>query len=372
MITGLVSIKSLTEMITQLVGQGDALKDGADTGKEVKKLGAQATGVAVHGARIAGATAKSAAGVGKKVATSSAATSLRHGAANVARGAGGWVANKMPGHAGRVAERATKKANDDQYMQHINTAQDYQLRADKFRSLEKSLKKKGDMAGAQRAGNLAATNEKLYQSEKAQAQAMVSNGAVSGRAERKAVMASLSEAGKSLHFSAKLTASDASEKYLGNRSVKASLGFKDGIGVGAMLKGDKQKDTVINQVLHGNLVKNSEGKLERENFNISNTVTNANKYIFNITGAKGNLKDFLDNADVLDAIEESQNAMGKTLQKVLSQTGVKSDSSKSKKATEAQAKATANAIKKSMEGSNINSTMSSIEKQLEEIKKKLP
>ncbi len=338
MITGLVSIKSLTEMITQLVGQGDALKDGADTGKEVKKLGAQATGVAVHGARIAGATAKSVAGVGKKVATSSGVTKLRHDAANVAAEAAGnayaWGAKKILGEEGykaHVDKRATRRANDAEYMRYIKNAQGYQLEADKSSSMKKSLEKKGDMVGASFAGLSAGINETLAEDEFAKANAMKSAKKVSVGARWKARVASGSEKLKALHFGAKLTKDDASEKYLGDSSVTTALGFKDGIGVRAMLKGDKQKDTVINQVLHGNLVRNSEGKLERENFNISNTVTNANKYIFNITGAKGNLKDFLDNADVLGAIEESQNAMGKTLQKVLSQTGVKSDSSKAKK-----------------------------------------
>ncbi len=52
-ITALVSMKSLTEMITQLVGQGDALKDGADTAKEVAKKAGQTAAIAAGGAGLA-------------------------------------------------------------------------------------------------------------------------------------------------------------------------------------------------------------------------------------------------------------------------------------------------------------------------------
>lgn len=44
--TGLVSIRSLVDLVTDLVGQGDALKQGESTGKEVKKLGAKTIGQA--------------------------------------------------------------------------------------------------------------------------------------------------------------------------------------------------------------------------------------------------------------------------------------------------------------------------------------
>lgn len=66
-VTGLVSIKSLTDMITQLVGQGDALKDGADTSKEVAKRIGQTAAVGVAGAGLAVKGAKLGMAVGRSV-----------------------------------------------------------------------------------------------------------------------------------------------------------------------------------------------------------------------------------------------------------------------------------------------------------------
>ena len=71
-VTGLVSIRSLTDMITQLVGQGDALKDGEETAKEVRKrvgqtaaVGAMGAGVALGGVGAAVAGAKLLGGAAK-------------------------------------------------------------------------------------------------------------------------------------------------------------------------------------------------------------------------------------------------------------------------------------------------------------------
>ena len=66
-ITGLVSIRGLTDMVTQLVGQGDALKEGEETGKEVKKRAAQTAGLAVMGAGVAFSTAKALPGAAKRL-----------------------------------------------------------------------------------------------------------------------------------------------------------------------------------------------------------------------------------------------------------------------------------------------------------------
>ena len=83
-VTGLVSIKSLTDMITQLVGQGDALKDGADTSKEVAKrigqtaaVGVAGAGLAIKGAQLGAGVARS---VGTAVANSKTADRVRSGA----------------------------------------------------------------------------------------------------------------------------------------------------------------------------------------------------------------------------------------------------------------------------------------------------
>lgn len=46
--TGLVSIRSLVDLVTELVGQGDALKQGEATGKQVKDFGAKAVGAAAN------------------------------------------------------------------------------------------------------------------------------------------------------------------------------------------------------------------------------------------------------------------------------------------------------------------------------------
>lgn len=69
-ITGLVSVKTMVGLITELVGQGDALKDGEETSKEVKKRTAQTAGLAMMGAgaslKIAKAGAKATGSVAKK------------------------------------------------------------------------------------------------------------------------------------------------------------------------------------------------------------------------------------------------------------------------------------------------------------------
>lgn len=63
--TGLVSIRSLVDLVTELVGQGDALKQGEATGKQVKDFGAKAIGV---GANIAMGPARFAANAGRRAA----------------------------------------------------------------------------------------------------------------------------------------------------------------------------------------------------------------------------------------------------------------------------------------------------------------
>ncbi len=66
-VTALVSVKSLTDMITQLVGQGDALKDGKETGQEVLKRVGQTAAIGAVGAGAALKIGQAGLGVARSV-----------------------------------------------------------------------------------------------------------------------------------------------------------------------------------------------------------------------------------------------------------------------------------------------------------------
>lgn len=367
-ITGLVSIKSLTEMITQLVGQGDALKDGADTAKEAKKMAGQATGAAIHGAGLVVAGAKGAAAVAGTVARSPAGQKLKEAAGDaVAWGAGkreDYINNSRGStdlrhwYGRRVANRRDRIATDDTYVDQEKRAAGFTLKAQQYRHLASDLKNKGDTAGAARAETMAKHFEQKGKDEAKIAQAMIRTGNISARGQMRGIGVGIGEGVKSAKAEVKHGAGDWEEKHLGARNLRTAFGFEDGIGIKAMIKGDKDKDTAINKFLHTG-----------GDSSVINNIKNSNKFVFNITGAKGTVKDFLDNADVLEAIEAGDTALARQMQRILAQTGAKSDLKKAMESSGGQAKATASAFKNSMD--NMNATFASIKQQLDEIQKKM-
>ena len=66
MFTALVCIKSITKMITELIGQGDALKAGEETGKAMKELALKTAGVASTAAMMAPNLARGAVSVARQ------------------------------------------------------------------------------------------------------------------------------------------------------------------------------------------------------------------------------------------------------------------------------------------------------------------
>ena len=79
-VTALVSVKELTSLITNLVGQGDALKDGADTGKEVMKRVGQTAAIGAMGAGAALKVGQAGLGVARNVGSTIANSSTVQGA----------------------------------------------------------------------------------------------------------------------------------------------------------------------------------------------------------------------------------------------------------------------------------------------------
>ena len=79
-VTALVSVKELTSLITNLVGQGDALKDGADTGKEVMKRVGQTAAIGALGAGAALKVGQAGLGVARNVGSTIANSSTVQGA----------------------------------------------------------------------------------------------------------------------------------------------------------------------------------------------------------------------------------------------------------------------------------------------------
>ncbi len=145
--TGLVSIRSLVDLVTELVGQGDALKQGESTGKQVKDFGAKAIGV---GANIALGPAKFGANMGRrlanriienkvldKMAFDSSGNVRNRDEANTraydrkkatslltnARGAMASAGNRMTG--GRAFKDSEAMAKRNEYKQHRKAARDY-------------------------------------------------------------------------------------------------------------------------------------------------------------------------------------------------------------------------------------------------------
>ncbi len=102
-ITGLVSVKTMVGLITELVGQGDALKDGEETSKEVKKRVAQTAGAAAMGvgatAKVAGMGLKAAGGAAKAVAGKAAGTETGQAAIGAVRGVASKVKSSKVGSA---------------------------------------------------------------------------------------------------------------------------------------------------------------------------------------------------------------------------------------------------------------------------------
>ena len=354
-ITGLVSIKSLTEMITQLVGQGDALKDGADTMKEAKKMAGQAAGAAIHAGGLAVAGVRGVAGVAKTVAGSPAATRLKEKASD----AKGWVGDKWDDYVDnsrgstdkshwvgrRAANRRDRIAKDDIYINQEKRASDFALKAQEYKHMARDLRNKGDTAGASWAEGQAALFDKRSNDASQIAGRLRTSGNVSLRGKLRGDAETLSFGGKV-----------SSQAY--KQAVK-EFGFEDGVGVKAMLKGDKNANTAINKFMHTG-----------GDSSVYNNIKNTNKFIFNVTGMKGDVKDFLDNADVLETIEAGDTALARQMRVLVSHTGAKSDLKKAEQSAEGQAKATAKQM--AAQTSAINSTMASISQQLEEIKKKLP
>ncbi len=96
-ITGLVSVKSMISLITTLVGQGDALKDGEEVSGEVRKRVGQtvALGAGVARAGVAGAIgAKNAV---KKTWNSNGVKAVRGKVKSGAKKAGNYVGNSRVG-----------------------------------------------------------------------------------------------------------------------------------------------------------------------------------------------------------------------------------------------------------------------------------
>ena len=79
-VTALVSVKELTSLITNLVGQGDALKDGADTGKEVMKRVGQTAAIGAMGAGAALKVGQAGLGVARNVGSTIANSKTVQGA----------------------------------------------------------------------------------------------------------------------------------------------------------------------------------------------------------------------------------------------------------------------------------------------------
>ena len=66
MFTALVCIKSIVKMVTELIGQGDALKAGEETGKAVKELGLKTAGLASSAVMMPATVARGAMGVARQ------------------------------------------------------------------------------------------------------------------------------------------------------------------------------------------------------------------------------------------------------------------------------------------------------------------
>lgn len=357
-VTGLVSIKSLTEMITQLVGQGDALKDGADTMKEAKKLAGQATGAAIHGAGLAAAGVRGVAAVGKTVASSPAGQKLKQAAGDLRDWAGDkkdtYVANSVGSTdmrhwvGRRVVNNRARVAEDDRIRTEIGRKDYYWKRAMDMKDKRNAARLAGDNGTADRYDKMA----KAYLARSHQADKLEQDKpySVRGKFRFGAI-----DTGTAVKGAAIKT------KGIIEKAEKA-IGFEDGVGVTAAIKGDHRKDTVINKFLYGS----SRPGDKDGGSNVYNNIKNSSKFVFNVTGAKGDVKDFLDNADVLDAIEKGDTALARQMNKLVGYTGAKSDAAKANRAASEQAKANAGETAKALNGS-----FDSITKQLEAIKEQL-
>lgn len=363
-VTGLVSIKSLTEMITQLIGQGDALKDGADTAKEVKKLAGQAAGATLHGAAIAKAGVTSAVGVGKTLAGSPAGQKLKQKAGDAKAAVSGKIENHIANSDGAIStgirnqrqKRSERLAADNKF---VNTKQGANRLEQEAQKAEQEASYKdaiGDTAGAAAARNRAALYRRGAQQAGQSLDDMRQNGVtVTDPSTGATRQVDISRRGKARGVAADVESGTIKAKNFYAHASKMS-GFEDGIGIKAAIKGDASKDTAINKVLYGG------ANNKKDETNIYNQIKNTNKFVFNVTNMKGEVKDFLDNADVLETIEDGNTAMTRQLKEVLSHTGAKSDRAKATQSAESQAKATASAM---------NETLSSITAQLASIQAEL-
>jgi len=370
-ITGLASIKSLTEMITQLVGQGDALKDGADTAKEVKSMAAKAGGAAIHGAGLAGAGVKAAIGVAGRVGNSAWANKARQLGGDAKSAIGGkWddyvqnsVGSKGRDHSHWIGRRALnhrdRLARDNKYLDAVDSQNANLLKAQEWDHIAQDARNKNDIQSAKMAEREARNYRKIADKHEQDAIDMYENGVDGKKISRRGKARGL---GHDLEWFGKEISSG------GKQTFKNATGFEDGIGIKAMLKGDHNKDTAINQFFHGNVTNrddkgNITGRDEKHSF--STTINNANKFVFNITGMKGTVKEMLDNADVLEKIEDGDTELARQMQRLVAQTGAKSDKKKAMEASAGQAKATADAF-----AAKNNATMAAILKALDDIKKK--
>lgn len=349
-VTGLVSIKSLTEMITQLVGQGDALKDGADTMKEAKKMAGQATGAALHGASLAAAGVRGVAGVGAKIAGSPASQKLREKAGDAWEGYvenSDGSADKTHWLGRRVVNRRARVGKDNEYIEAAQKTNDLTMRAQQARKIADMKEQQGDTKGAKAARQQAEIYDKRAIAASQEERKILSAGNISRRGKVRGFAHDAAFAADYANVTAK-------------KWFAKGTGFNDGIGVKAALKGDASKDTAINKFLYG-----GPGKKDDET-NVYNQIKNTNKFVFNVTGMKSDIKDFLDNADVLETIEAGNTTLARQVKEIVSHTGAKSDRAKAERSTADQAKATGEQTAKAL-----NSTLSSITAQLAAIQEEL-
>ncbi len=353
-ITGIVSIKSLTEMITQLVGQGDALKDGTDTGKDVKKVAGQATGAAIHGAQLAKAGMKS---------TQATAEWAKNKIGN--SGLANWTKDKWGNMRDKRALHNQERRSADAAIHDgsaLQARQDwYQKQAAIRRNKESNARKRLSLEEARKYADEA----KKFEDKAKDTDAI-----------KKELKGEMSKRGRIYYGTkdntwdsktgrrARMAAGDAADKL--RESPVGAFG-RTAISTGRWVanKGHVAKAKIDN-VDWGNVnaqIK-SGGKAGAEavkNSAFYQEVKNTNKFVFNITGAKGSVKDFLDNADVLDAIEKKG-----IIKEALSFTGAKSDAAKATKAAQSQAEETAKAMK--VQTDAINKTMEDILQALKNIK----
>lgn len=188
-VTGLVSIKSLTEMITQLVGQGDALKDGADTSKEVAKrlgqtaaVGVAGAGLAIKGAKLGKAVAGSVGGTLANSKTGKAISAKAHGAAGALKDkAGNWSDDHISPHVNSAKDKLNKTSLGKKIQGYKADRADKKLERDMFSAYRENGFTNGAVLGF--TGDQLARFEKFNKHQDTKDKVVAAGGAVKGGAQ---------------------------------------------------------------------------------------------------------------------------------------------------------------------------------------------